>query len=101
MAVLSKVNSGHSLFGIVNGRCVEDPKSMASDLTCNSLPGLDIATNRDMIGIYLTNLIRLHWKRASSMNHGWMLTSPLRRLHDESKVNGSTSMPLLGPQDLR
>ncbi|KAJ0512800.1 putative protein SirB1 [Helianthus annuus] len=53
---LFKVNSGHSLFGIVNGRCVEDPKSMASDLTCNSLPG-DIATNRDIIGIYIANLI--------------------------------------------
>ncbi|KAJ0666278.1 putative protein SirB1 [Helianthus annuus] len=101
---LFKVNSGHSLFGIVNGRCVEDPKSMASDLTCNSLPGLDIATNRDIIGIYLANLIRLHWKRASRINHGLMLTSPLRRVHDDngkwSKINGS-SMPLLRPQDLR
>ncbi|KAI3713677.1 hypothetical protein L1987_72261 [Smallanthus sonchifolius] len=101
---LFKVNSGHSLFGIVNGRCVEDPKSMAFDLTCNSLPGLDIATNRDIIGIYLANLIRLHWKRASRMNHGLMLTSPLRPVHDDnekwSKNNGS-SMPLLRPQDLR
>ncbi|KAM0018233.1 hypothetical protein Hdeb2414_s0027g00696831 [Helianthus debilis subsp. tardiflorus] len=94
---LFKVNSGHSLFGIVNGWCVEDPKSMVSNLTCNSLPGLDIATNRDMIGIYLANLIRLHWKRASTMNHGLMLTSLLRRLHDESKINGSTSMQLLRP----
>ncbi|MFS7889327.1 hypothetical protein Hanom_Chr00s000003g01605671 [Helianthus anomalus] len=42
---LFKVNSGHNLFRIVNGRCVEDPKSMASALTCNSLPTLDIATN--------------------------------------------------------
>ncbi|KAI3812630.1 hypothetical protein L1987_17341 [Smallanthus sonchifolius] len=101
---LFKVNSGHSLFGIVNGRCVEDPKSMAFDLTCNSLPGLEIATNRDIIGIYLANLIRLHWKRASRMNHGLMLTSPLRPVHDDnekwSKINGS-SMPLLRPQDLR
>ncbi|KAJ0570854.1 putative protein SirB1 [Helianthus annuus] len=100
---LSKVNSGHSLFGIVNRRCVEDPKSMASDLTYNSLPGHDIATNRDIIGIYLANLIRLHWKRASRINHGLMLTSLLRRVHDDngkwSKINGS-SMPLLRPQDL-
>ncbi|KAK1438362.1 hypothetical protein QVD17_04170 [Tagetes erecta] len=101
---LFKVNSGHSLFGIVNGRCVEDPKSMAFDLTCNSLPGLDIATNRDIIGIYLANLIRLHWKRASRTNHGLMLTSPLRPVDDDnekwSKTNGS-SMPLLRPRDLR
>ncbi|XP_076892169.1 uncharacterized protein LOC143543818 isoform X1 [Bidens hawaiensis] len=101
---LFKVNSGHSLFGIVNGRCVEDPRSMASDLTGNSLLGLDIATNRDIIGIYLANLIRLHWKRASRTNHGLMLTSPLRPVHDDnekrSKINGS-SMPLLCPQDLR
>ncbi|MFS7998703.1 hypothetical protein Hanom_Chr12g01157051 [Helianthus anomalus] len=53
---LFKVNLGH-LFGIVTGRCVEDPESVAFDLTCNSLPGLDIATNQDMIGIYLANLI--------------------------------------------
>lgn len=101
---LFKVNSGHSLFGIVNGRCVEDPRSMASDLTCNSLIGLDIATNRDIIGIYLANLIRLHWKRASRTNHGLMLTSPLRPVHGDnekwSKTDGS-SMPLLRPQDLR
>lgn len=95
---LFKVKSGHSLFGIVNGRCVDDPKSMASDVTCNSLLGLDIATNRDIIGIYLANLIRLHWKRASRMNHGLMLTSPLRPVHGDkekwSKIDGS-SMPLL------
>ncbi|MFS8018841.1 putative protein SirB1 [Helianthus anomalus] len=101
---LFKVNSGHSLFGIINRQCVDDPKSMASDLTCNSLPGLDIATNRDIIGIYLANLIRLHWKRASRINHGLMLTSLLRRVHDDngkwSKINGS-SMSLLRPQDLR
>ncbi|KAJ0755043.1 putative protein SirB1 [Helianthus annuus] len=77
---LFKVNSGHGLFGIVNGRCVEDPKSMASELTCNSLMGLDIATNRDIIGIYLANLI----KRASRINHGLMLTFPLRRVHDDN-----------------
>nr|XP_043607483.1 uncharacterized protein LOC122579380 isoform X2 [Erigeron canadensis] len=101
---LFKVNSGNSLFGIVNGRCVDDPRSMASDLTCNSLIGLDIATNRDIIGIYLANLIRLYWKRASRMNHGLMLTSPLRPVHDDTekwgKIDGS-SMPLLPPQDLR
>ncbi|KAD3641593.1 hypothetical protein E3N88_30817 [Mikania micrantha] len=101
---LFKVNSGHSLFGIVNGSCVDDPKSMAHDLTCNSLLGLDIATNRDIIGIYLANLIRLHWKRASRTNHGLMLSSPLRPVHDDneiwSKINGS-SLPLLRPQDLR
>ncbi|KAJ9549628.1 hypothetical protein OSB04_022171 [Centaurea solstitialis] len=98
---LFKVNSGHSLFGIVNGRCVEDPRSMASDLTCNSLIGLDIATNRDIIGIYLANLIRLHWKRASRTNHGLMLTSPLRPVHDDNEKWSKTDMPLLRPQDLR
>ncbi|XP_035833808.1 uncharacterized protein LOC110879761 isoform X4 [Helianthus annuus] len=84
LEVLFKVNSGHSLFGIVNGWCVEDLKSMASDLTCNSLPSLDIATIRDIIGIYLANLIRLHWKCGSRINHGLMLTSPLRRVHDDN-----------------
>ncbi|KAK9065610.1 hypothetical protein SSX86_015011 [Deinandra increscens subsp. villosa] len=95
---LFKVTSGHSLFGIVNGRCVEDPKSKASDLNSSSLLGLDIATNRDIIGIYLANLIRLHWKRASRMNRGLMLTSPLRPVHDD-KTDGS-NVPLLRPQDL-
>ena len=51
------MTSGHSLFAIVNGRCVEDPSSMASDLTGTSLLGLEIATNRDIIGIALANLI--------------------------------------------
>ncbi|KAJ6327666.1 hypothetical protein OIU78_014513 [Salix suchowensis] len=101
---LFKVTSGHSLFAIVNGRCVEDPRSKASDLTGNSLLGLEIATKRDIIGIALANLIRLHWKRASRSNPGLMLTSPLRHAHntDEKliKVHNS-SIPLLRPQDLR
>ncbi|KAK3029743.1 hypothetical protein RJ639_038020 [Escallonia herrerae] len=101
---LFKVTSGHSLFGVVNGKCVEDPRSKASDLNSNSLLGLEIATNRDIIGIALANLIRLHWKRASRMNHGLMLTSPLRPVHDDndkySKIDGS-NFPSLRPQDLR
>ncbi|KAI3828535.1 hypothetical protein L1987_02636 [Smallanthus sonchifolius] len=96
---LFKVTSGHSLFGIVNGQCVDNPKSKASDVNSSSLLGLDIATNRDIIGIYLANLIRLHWKRASRTNRGLMLTSPLRPVHDD-KTDGS-SIPLLRPQDLR
>ncbi|XP_023746870.1 uncharacterized protein LOC111895016 isoform X1 [Lactuca sativa] len=96
---LFKVKSGNTLFGIVNGRCVENPRSKASDLNSNSLLGLDIATNRDIIGIYLANLIRLHWKRASRMNRGLMLTSPLRPVDDEK--TDSSSKPLLRPQDLR
>lgn len=48
--------SGKSLFAILNGKCVDDPKSMASDLTGKSLLGLDVATNRDIIGIALANL---------------------------------------------
>ncbi|XP_019055464.1 PREDICTED: uncharacterized protein LOC104610279 isoform X2 [Nelumbo nucifera] len=101
---LFKVSSGHSMFATVNGRCVEDPRSRASDLTSNSLLGLDIATNRDIIGIALANLIRLHWKRASKMNHGLMLTSPLRPVHDRNEKSGKTDsskVPLLRPQDLR
>ncbi|PPD98177.1 hypothetical protein GOBAR_DD04809 [Gossypium barbadense] len=54
---LFKVTSGHSLFAVVNGRCVEDPRSMASDLTGSSLLGLEIASNRDIVGIALANLI--------------------------------------------
>ncbi|XP_076887736.1 uncharacterized protein LOC143537966 isoform X2 [Bidens hawaiensis] len=96
---LFKVNSGQSLFGIVNGRCVENPKSKASDLNSSSLLGLDIATNRDIIGIYLANLIRLHWKRASRMNRGLMLTSPLRPVDDDN--TDASSIPLLRPQYLR
>ncbi|XP_031271991.1 uncharacterized protein LOC116130386 isoform X1 [Pistacia vera] len=101
---LFKVTSGHSLFAIVNGRCVEDPRSMASDLTGNSLLGLEIATKRDIIGIALANMIRLHWKRASRSSHGLMLTSPLRHVHDANdklnKINNS-NFPLLRPRDLR
>lgn len=54
---LFKATSGQSLFSIVNGSCVDDPGSMASDLTAKSLQDLDIATNRDIIGIALANLI--------------------------------------------
>lgn len=57
MQELFKVTSGHSLFGVVNGKCVNDPKSKASDINSNSLLGLEIATNRDIIGITLANLI--------------------------------------------
>ncbi|KAL4564941.1 hypothetical protein LXL04_029018 [Taraxacum kok-saghyz] len=96
---LFKVNSGHTFFGIVNGRCVEDPRSKASDVDSSSLLGLEIATNRDIIGIYLANLVRLHWKRASRMNRGLMLTSPLRPVHDDN-TDGSNK-PLLRPQELR
>ncbi|XP_021744736.1 uncharacterized protein LOC110710711 isoform X1 [Chenopodium quinoa] len=101
---LFKVTSGHSLFAIVNGRCVEDPRSMASDLNSNSLLSLDVVTNRDVIGIALANLIRLHWKRASRSSHGLMLTSALRLVHDADrrfeKIDGSNH-PLLRPRDLR
>ncbi|WCJ29028.1 hypothetical protein M5689_010691 [Euphorbia peplus] len=101
---LFKVTSGHSLFAIVNGRCVEDPRSKASDLTSNSLSGLEIATKRDIIGISLANLIRLHWKRASRSNHGLMLTSPLRHVHnadEKHRTIHNSNIPLLRPQDLR
>ncbi|KDP37797.1 hypothetical protein JCGZ_06699 [Jatropha curcas] len=101
---LFKVTSGHSLFAIVNGRCVEDPRSKASDLTSNSLLGLEIATKRDIIGISLANLIRLHWKRASRSNHGLMLTSPLRHVHvadEKHNMIHSSTVPLLRPRDLR
>ncbi|GMJ12557.1 hypothetical protein like AT4G19160 [Hibiscus trionum] len=101
---LFTVTSGHSLFAVVNGRCVEDPRSMASDLTGTSLLGLEMATNRDIIGIALANLIRLHWKRASRSNPGLMLTSPLRQVHntnDKPNQIDKSNVPLLRPQDLR
>lgn len=91
-----KASSGHSWLAKVNGRCVEDPRSKASDLNSKSILGLDVATNRDIIGIALANLIRLHWKRASKSNHGLMLTSPLRPIHTEG-----SRVPLLRPQELR
>ncbi|CAF2148543.1 unnamed protein product [Brassica napus] len=90
-------HSGQSLFAIINGRCVDDPGSMASDLTGKSLLGLDVATNRDIIGIALANLIRVHWRRASKPSPGLMLTSPLSQLNNTSVSN----FPLLRPQDLR
>lgn len=101
---LFKVISGHSLFGIVNGKCVDDPRAKASDINSNSLPGLELATNRDIIGIALANLIRLHWKRASRASHGLMLTSPLRSVDhadDKSSKTNCLNVPLLRPQDLR
>lgn len=101
---LFKVISGHSLFGIVNGKCVDDPRAKASDINSNSLPGLELATNRDIIGIALANLMRLHWKRASRANHGLMLTSPLRSVDhadDKSSKTNCLNVPLLRPQDLR
>nr|GMD97415.1 uncharacterized protein LOC109153067 [Ipomoea batatas]GME00093.1 uncharacterized protein LOC109153067 [Ipomoea batatas] len=102
---LFKITCGHSLFGIVNGKCVEDPRSKASDINSNSLLGLEVATNRDIIGIALANLIRFHWKRASRANHGLMLSSPLRSVRDaderSSKSDVASNVPLLRPQDLR
>ncbi|WMV40467.1 hypothetical protein MTR67_033852 [Solanum verrucosum] len=101
---LFKVTSGHSLFGIVNGKCVYDPRSMASDINSNSLSELEIATNRDIIGIALANLMRIHWKRASRANHGLMLTSPLRSVDksdEKFKKTDASTVPLLRPQDLR
>ncbi|GLT73906.1 hypothetical protein SLA2020_457360 [Shorea laevis] len=97
---LFKVTSGHSFFAIVNGNCVENPKSLASELTSTSLLGLEIAKNCDIIGIALANLIRLHWKRASRSNPGLLLTSPLRQVHTTDKVD-NPNVPLLRPQDLR
>lgn len=101
---LFRASSGRSLFAMINGSCVEDPSSRASDLNSKSLSGLDIATNRDIIGIALANLIRLHWKRASRANHGLMLTSPLRPVHpgnDRANMAESSRHPLLRPQELR
>ncbi|XP_026414308.1 uncharacterized protein LOC113309985 isoform X1 [Papaver somniferum] len=101
---LFKVTSGNSLFSLVNGRCVEDPSSKASDLKSKSLLGLDIATDKDIVGIALANLIRLHWKRASRMNHGLMLTSPLRRIGEANeifKMFDDSKHPLLRPLELR
>ncbi|KAF3660078.1 putative protein -like protein [Capsicum annuum] len=97
---LFKITSCHSLFGIVNGKCVNDPRTKASDIDSSSLSGLEIATIRDIIGIALANLIRLHWKCASRSNHGLMLTSPLRSSGSFSK-NDSSNVHLLRPQDLR
>ncbi|XP_055819825.1 uncharacterized protein LOC129888819 isoform X2 [Solanum dulcamara] len=101
---LFKVTSGHSQFGIVNGKCVDDPRSMASDINSSSLSELEIATNRDIIGIALANLMRIHWKRASRANHGLMLTSPLRSVdksEEKFKKTDASTVPLLRPQDLR
>lgn len=99
---LFRVSSGQSLLAIINGRCVEDPRSKASDLDSKSLLGLDIASNRDIIGIALANMIRLHWKRASKMNHGLMLTSPLRPVYAvNEKAIESSKNPLLRPLELR
>lgn len=54
---LFRASSGRSLFAMLNGSCVQDPRSKASDLNSKSLLELDIATNRDIIGIALANLI--------------------------------------------
>ncbi|KFK28584.1 hypothetical protein AALP_AA7G016000 [Arabis alpina] len=94
---LFKVTSGKSLFSIVNGNCVDDPATMASDLTAKSLEGLEIATNRDIIGIALANLVRLHWRNATKSSPGLMLTSPLNLLNNISNTNSR----LVRPQELR
>ncbi|KMZ72725.1 hypothetical protein ZOSMA_15G00630 [Zostera marina] len=102
---LFRASSGHSIFATVNGKCVKNPSSKASDLDSKSLLGLEIASNRDIIGIALANLIRLHWKRASRRSRGLMLTSPLRLLSSKglgnlSKFNND-GLPLLRPMELR
>ncbi|XP_072984244.1 uncharacterized protein [Typha latifolia] len=98
---LFRASSGHSLLATINGRCIEDPRSMASDLNSKTLLGLEVATNRDIIAIALANLIRLHWKRASKMNHGLMLTSPLRPIYPGHDKGSMEKVPLLRPQELR
>ncbi|XP_008809694.2 uncharacterized protein LOC103721313 isoform X2 [Phoenix dactylifera] len=101
---LFRASSGQSLLAIINGRCVEDPRSKASDLDSKSLLGLDIASNREIIGIALANMIRLHWKRASRTNPGLMLTSPLRPVYavnEKASKIGSSKNPLLRPLELR
>ncbi|KAL6001753.1 hypothetical protein ACLOJK_041731 [Asimina triloba] len=101
---LFRVSSGQSLFARLNGRCVVDPKLKASDLDSESLLGLDVANSRDVIGIALANLIRLHWKRASRMNHGLMLTAPLRPVNSANVKHrkfDDPKAPLLRPLNLR
>lgn len=55
------------MLAIINGRCVEDPRSKASDLDSKSLLKLDIASNRDIIGIALANMI-VSYERYSIMH---------------------------------
>ncbi|XP_042440400.1 uncharacterized protein LOC122025633 isoform X1 [Zingiber officinale] len=103
-AELFRIASGNSLFSTMNGKCVKDPRSKASEMDCSSLLRLDIATKRDIIGIALANLIRLYWKRASKANHGLMLTSPLRPVYpgkDKASLGEISDIPLLRPQYLR
>ncbi|KAF8378937.1 hypothetical protein HHK36_028362 [Tetracentron sinense] len=97
---LFKVSSGHSMFAIVNGRCVEDPRSKASDLNGNSLLGLDIATNRDVIGIALANLIVSSYKYEYVIRANILRLLPVGMNDKPSKIDGS-KVPLLRPQDLR
>ncbi|XP_074573677.1 uncharacterized protein LOC141830089 isoform X2 [Curcuma longa] len=101
---LFSIASGCSLFATINGKCVKDPRSMASEMDSNSVSRLDIATKRDIIGIALANLIRFYWKRASKANHGLMLTSPLKPVYpgtNKAGMGGILNIPLLRPQDLR
>ncbi|XP_042388840.1 uncharacterized protein LOC121980727 isoform X2 [Zingiber officinale] len=103
-AELFSIASGRSLFATINGKCVKDPRSMASEMDSTSVSRLDIATKRDIIGIALANLIRFYWKRASKANHGLMLTSPLKPVYpgnDKAGMGGILNIPLLRPQDLR
>ncbi|KAG6507001.1 hypothetical protein ZIOFF_032336 [Zingiber officinale] len=100
---LFSIASGRSLFATINGKCVKDPRSMASEMDSTSVSRLDIATKRDIIGIALANLIRFYWKRASKANHGLMLTSPLKPVYpgnDKAGMGGILNIPLLRPQDL-
>lgn len=62
MQELFRASSGHSIFATVNGKCVKDPSSKASDLDSKSLLGLETASNRDIIGIALANLIVSKYK---------------------------------------
>lgn len=62
MQELFRASSGHSIFATVNGKCVKNPSSKASDLDSKSLLGLEIASNRDIIGIALANLIVSQYK---------------------------------------
>lgn len=60
----------------MNGKCVKDPRSKASEMDSSSLLRLDIATKRDIIGIALANLIVCSYRPTTIAEYIYLIDGP-------------------------
>lgn len=66
----------------MNGKCVKDPRSKASEMDSSSLLRLDIATKRDIIGIALANLIVCSYRPTTRAEFIYLIDGPFLNFFD-------------------